>query len=107
MTDISGSNTVSDGFNGHYTPTTEDIRAGWEYATAVIGDEGTAQFDRWLASTLQETQIAERERIIKLLEDPSNWYGINIAVYGTSAGTGYPNTKLVIALADFIRGENK
>lgn len=32
-----------------YTPTTEDIRAGWEYATAVIGDEGTAQFDRWLA----------------------------------------------------------
>lgn len=51
--------------------------------------------------------MEERERIIKLLEDPSNWYGINIAVYGKSAGTGYPNTKLVIALADFIRGENK
>ena len=40
-----------------YTPTTEDIRAGWEYATAVIGDEGTAQFDRWLA----EVKAKERE----------------------------------------------
>lgn len=37
-----------------YTPTTEDIRAGWEYATAVIGDEGTAQFDRWLAEVKAE-----------------------------------------------------
>ena len=49
----------------------------------------------------------ERERIIKLLEDPSNWYDINIAVNGRSAGTGYPNTKLANALIAFIKGENK
>jgi len=41
-----------------YTPTTEEIRAGWEYATAVIGDEGTAQFDRWLAEVKAEA-VAE------------------------------------------------
>lgn len=64
-------------------------------------------FANWIEVHNKEVVTAERERIIKLLEDPSNWYGINIAVYGKSAGTGYPNTKLVIALADFIRGENK
>lgn len=41
-----------------YTPTTEDIRAGWEYATAVIGDEGTAQFDRWLL--LHDREVVAR-----------------------------------------------
>ena len=55
-----------------YTPTTEDIRAGWEYATAVIGDEGTAQFDRWLAEVKAEAVIelvARIEAAVILLGD--------------------------------------
>ena len=51
-----------------YTPTTEDIRAGWEYATAVIGDEGTAQFDRWLAEVKAQERKAEHERIIEAIK---------------------------------------
>jgi hypothetical protein len=52
-----------------YTPTTKEVRTCWIENTEVIWEEGNAvEFDRWLESTLQETQIAERERIIKLLE---------------------------------------
>lgn len=58
-----------------YTPTTEDIRAGWEYATAVIGDEGTAQFDRWLAEVRAEAwEEGWRSRNSKRLSFSENPY---------------------------------
>lgn len=66
MTDISGSNTVSDGYNGLYTPTTEEVRntdsaKPWTPTTQYVveryaddwqggtSSERVAQFDRWLA----------------------------------------------------------
>lgn len=53
MSDISGSNGVSDGSNGLYTPTTEEVRKNWQenrnLRGGVIGMFSIEQFDRWLA----------------------------------------------------------
>lgn len=52
MTDISGSNTVSDGYNKPYTPTTEVVEANYEYSNwlqrAGNREQYEAEFDRWL-----------------------------------------------------------
>jgi len=89
---------------------TDEVREAFSNVDDEIAtEENYTNFDYWLVT--ERNRVAElatakeRERIIKLLEDPSNWYDINIAVYGKSAGTGYPNTKLVIALVEFIKGE--
>lgn len=50
MTDISGSNTVSDGSNGLYTPTTEEVRESYvlmQKCSAYPNPD--AEFDRWFA----------------------------------------------------------
>jgi hypothetical protein len=63
-----------------YTPTTEDIRTAYtKYTQPSLSNSGElfygdkAEFDRWLKSTLQKAQFAERERIIKLLEENHSW----------------------------------
>lgn len=86
-----------------YTATTEEVRN----AFSLMEDDASTQenlqnFDRWLESTLQETQIAERERIIKLLEKDCHSYDGKVqcpcgAI--TPEQVGY-----VVAL---IEGENK
>lgn len=78
-----------------YTPTTEDIRAGWEYATAVIGDEGTAQFDRWLAEHDAEVAKAERQGIIRCIENKF-W----------DCGNGNVVDSTVEEITALIQGEN-
>ena len=47
LTDISGSNTVSDGSTSLYTPTTEEVRNGYAAFWWPVG--AGVQFDRWLA----------------------------------------------------------
>lgn len=49
MTDISGSNTVSDGYNKPYTPTTEEVRQQWGWNYPDYDNEDVA-FDRWLGA---------------------------------------------------------
>jgi len=49
MTDISGSNTVSDGSTRHYTPTTEEVRDQYCLDDGLRYTEHEAGFDRWLA----------------------------------------------------------
>ena len=64
MTDISGSNTVSDGSISLYTPTTEEVRQ-----LAPLTDE---EFDRWLAEVKAEAVIelvARIEAAVILLGD--------------------------------------
>lgn len=55
MTDISGSNTVSDGSNGLYTPTTEEVRESYvlmQKCSAYPNPD--AEFDRWFAEVKAE-----------------------------------------------------
>ncbi len=65
MTDISGSNTVSDGYNKPYTPTAEEVRdeysfhcQGWCERCGESDDVSylfhEAEFDRWLAEVKAE-----------------------------------------------------
>jgi hypothetical protein len=59
MTDISGSNTVSDGYNKPYTPTTEEVRESYvlmQKCSAYPNPD--AEFDRWLAE--HDAEIAKR-----------------------------------------------
>ena len=51
MTDISGSNTVSDGSNGLYTPTTEVVRTDYIRTQFTDVDKAGEEFDRWLDET--------------------------------------------------------
>lgn len=80
-----------------YTPTTREIRDDY----ALLADASRPrhmQFDRWLESTLQETQIAERERIIQLLEEEADiCYGLGFR----------PGKRLLDVIIDRIKGENK
>jgi len=49
MTDISGSNTVSDGSTSLYTPTTEMVKSLYEIGKIKAYDSyDLAEFDRWL-----------------------------------------------------------
>jgi hypothetical protein len=61
-----------------YTPTTDEIRGIYRGSLiqtgsniyALIGEaQADAEFNRWFESNMQKMQIAERERIIKLLEE--------------------------------------
>ncbi len=55
MTDISGSNTVSDGYNKPYTPTTEMVKSLYEIGKIKAYDSyDLAEFDRWLAEVKAE-----------------------------------------------------
>jgi len=61
-----------------YTPTTEEIFHCYQFCsimeTPESAHEAEPQFDRWLESIMQKAHIAERERIIKLLEEEiSEW----------------------------------
>jgi hypothetical protein len=87
-----GSEELTEGQARYYTPTTGAIRT--DYANvAQFGLDMTKhryeEFDRWLESNMQKMQIAERERIIKLLE---------------AEGSSIFSLPYVIAL---IKGENK
>jgi hypothetical protein len=59
-----------------YTPTTEEVFHCYQYCSIMedpeSAHEAEPQFDRWLESNMQKMQIAERERIIKLLEAESS-----------------------------------
>ena len=48
MTDISGSNTVSDGSTSLYTPTTEEVRELFTNGISRHLTYAGAEFDRWL-----------------------------------------------------------
>jgi flavin-dependent dehydrogenase len=69
MTDISGSNTVSDGYNKPYTPTTEEVAEIYFQSGYMTTPE---QFDRWLAEVKAEAVIelvARIEAAVILLGD--------------------------------------
>lgn len=57
-----------------HTPTTEEVSIGWAWYKAgwIHSDEIQPQFDRWIAEieahSASRAAIAERRRIIKLLE---------------------------------------
>lgn len=52
MNDISGSNTVSDGYNQPYTPTTEEVRESYVLMQKCGAyPNPDAEFDRWLDET--------------------------------------------------------
>ena len=60
MTDISGSKTVSDGYNKPYTPTTEDVSRRymfgcWQEYEDTSGDY-RAEFDRWFAEVIRKAK---------------------------------------------------
>ena len=99
-----------------YTPTTEDIRAGWEYATAVIGDEGTAQFDRWLAEVkAQVWDEAERrgrdnERALMMCQAqlrPSNSAVLIKNPYRQGEGSGNGASQSPVESSNLLNGEEQ
>jgi hypothetical protein len=60
-----------------YTPTTNEVREAYrnmlvQEATNIYSmltpEDADAEFDRWFQSIMHQAHIAERERIIKLLE---------------------------------------
>jgi hypothetical protein len=82
-----------------YTPTTETVRDAFceSYADHLFGFK-REEFDRWLESIMQKAHIAERERIIKLIQSETSLHAFAFR------DSGVPLSTHLIAR---IKGENK
>lgn len=101
MTDISGSNTVSDGSNGYYTPTTEEVLKSWLHA-----GEPSVEFHRWLAEVKADAwqdgayHIAGRDNELVTKADTEN-------PYREGEGSGNDASQSLVESGNLLNGEEQ